>query len=48
MSGKQSQEGEWPHACILFKSDGGDNLEIFGGASLVAAGVLVTAANKVK
>ena len=48
IAGKQTQEGEWPHACILYKKDGGEDLKIFGGASLIAAGVLVTAAHKIK
>ena len=51
VSGVQTQEGEWPHTCLLFRLDGGANFatpEIFGGASLIAAGVLVTAAHKVE
>ena len=51
IQGKLTQEGEWPHTCLLFRLDGGANFatpEIFGGASLIAAGVLVTAAHKVE
>ena len=39
--GISSQEGEWPHMCLIF-----ENGNIIGGASLIAPKVLVTAAHK--
>ena len=39
--GISSQEGEWPHMCLIF-----ENGDIIGGASLIAPKVLVTAAHK--
>ena len=38
--GISSQEGEWPHACIIFHKG-----QLIGGASLIAPKVLVTAAH---
>ena len=38
--GVSSQEGEWPHTCII--QHNGKNI---GGASLIASKVLVTAAH---
>ena len=43
---KSTQEGEWPHTCLMYKMDSGKP-EYFGGATLIAAGVLVTAAHEV-
>ena len=40
---KATQFGEWPHVCVLYK-----NNEFVGGASIVAPGVVVTAAHKVE
>ena len=41
--------GEWPHVCLLFKTNRErTGFETFiGGASLIAPGVLVTAAHNV-
>ena len=44
---KLTQEGEWPHTCLLYSLKNG-RPEYFGGATLIAAGVLVTAAHKVE
>ena len=44
---KSTQEGEWPHTCLMYKMDSGKP-EYFGGATLIAAGVLVTAAHEVE
>ena len=41
--GVSSQEGEWPHACLIFSND-----VIIGGASLIASKVLITAAHKLQ
>ena len=38
-----SQEGEWPHACLIFHKG-----TFIGGASLIAPKVLVTAAHKLQ
>ena len=38
--GASSQEGEWPHACLLFNGN-----RAIGGASLINPQVLVTAAH---
>merc|ERR1711962_902471 len=43
-----TQEGEWPHVCTLFKKNSKGNDEFVGGASLIAPGVLVTAAHKIE
>jgi hypothetical protein len=40
ISGISSQEGEWPHACLIFHKD-----KVIGGASLITPKVLVTAAH---
>ena len=42
-TGLSSQEGEWPHVCILYHKG-----EKIGGASLIAPQVLVTAASKLE
>ena len=42
---KSTQEGEWPHTCLMYKMEGGKP-EYFGGATLIAAGVLITAAHE--
>lgn len=52
-----TQVGEWPHMCIIFYRDGEDtdftprvegDLDTFiGGASLIAPGIVMTAAHKV-
>ena len=44
---KSTQEGEWPHTCLMYKIDMGKP-EYFGGATLITAGVLVTAAHEVE
>ena len=44
---KSTQEGEWPHTCLMYKMEGGKP-EYFGGATLIAAGVLVTDAKTVE
>ena len=44
---KLTQEGEWPHTCLLYSLKNG-RPEYFGGATLIAAGVLVTAAHKIQ
>ena len=38
-----SQEGEWPHACLIFHKG-----TFIGGASLIAPKILVTAAHKLQ
>merc|ERR1712156_811651 len=40
MEGASTQEGEWPHACLIFNEGAA-----IGGASLIAPGVLLTAAH---
>jgi len=40
ISGISSQEGEWPHACLIFHKN-----KVVGGASLITPKVLVTAAH---
>ena len=42
-----TQFGEWPHACLLYKLNSLQNYEFVGGASLIAPGVILTAAHKV-
>ena len=42
-----TQFGEWPHTCLLYKLNSLDNYEFVGGASLIAPGVVLTAAHKV-
>ena len=43
-----SQEGEWPHTCLILKVDEqGLSKELVGGASLIAPKVIITAAHKV-
>ena len=39
-AGVSSQEGEWPHTCIIF-----NNGNTIGSASLIASKVLITAAH---
>ena len=49
VEGKEAtQFGEWPHACILFRKTPNerDDLEFIGGASLIAPGIVITAAHK--
>ena len=44
-----SQEGEWPHTCLILKIDKGLKREnLLGGASLIAPKVIVTAAHIVR
>ena len=45
---KITQEGEWPHVCTIFKKNSLGNNEFVGGASLIAPGVLITAAHKIE
>ena len=40
---KATQIGEWPHVCVLYKND-----EFVGGASIIAPGIILTAAHKVE
>ena len=47
VKGKSTQEGEWPHTCLMYHLESG-RPEYFGGATLIAAGVLITAAHKVQ
>ena len=42
-----TQFGEWPHACLLYKLNSLNNYEFVGGASLIAPGVVLTAAHKI-
>ena len=42
-----SQEGEWPHVCLLYRFVDG-RPEFSAGASLIAAGILVTSAHKIR
>ena len=39
-AGASTQEGEWPHACLVFNEGA-----TIGGASLIAPGVLLAAAH---
>ena len=43
IAGRSTQEGEWPHMCLIF-----ENSKVIGGASLIAPKVLVTAAHIVQ
>ena len=44
-----TQHGEWPHACLLFDTSPEVAGGLFiGGASLIAPGVIITAAHKVE
>ena len=44
-----TQHGEWPHACLLFDTSSEVSGGLFiGGASLIAPGVIITAAHKVE
>ena len=45
VKGISSQEGEWPHACLMFHMSKGSP-EYFAMATLIAPGVLVTAAHE--
>ena len=47
VSGRLTQEGEWPHTCLMYNLARGRPV-YFGGATLIAAGVLVTAAHKIQ
>ena len=48
IQGISSQEGEWPHTCLILKVDEqGLSKELVGGASLIAPKVIITAAHKV-
>ena len=46
--GKSTQEGEWPHTCLMYRLNNDQRLEYFAGASLIAPGVLITAAHEVE
>ncbi len=41
-----TQFGEWPHACLLIENEDGTDFMV-GGASLIARGIVLTAAHKV-
>ena len=43
-----TQFGEWPHVCMLMKKNAIGADAFLGGASLIASGIVVTAAHKVK
>ena len=43
-----TQHGEWPHACLLFDTSEVAGGLFIGGASLIAPGVIITAAHKVE
>ena len=44
-----SQEGEWPHSCLILKiENGGLELRLVGGASLIAPKVVLTAAHIIR
>ena len=40
-------EGEWPHTCILFDKSKNIPENFIGGGSLIASGIVLTAAHKV-
>ena len=42
-----TQFGEWPHMCAVLEVKGDQNLYV-GGASLIDAGIVLTAAHKVQ
>ena len=42
-----SQPGEWPHTCVILHKDN-LNLDLLGGASLIAPKTVVTAAHILK
>ena len=42
-TGKLTQGGKWPHICIMYNVN-----SYLGGATLIAPGVLVTAAHEVE
>ena len=46
-SAGSTQFGEWPHMCIILSQDYLGDLYV-GGASLIAPGILLTAAHVVK
>ena len=43
-----TQFGEWPHVCMIMKKNTAGSDAFLGGASLIAPGIVVTAAHKVK
>ena len=43
-----TQFGEWPHVCMIMKKNTAGTDAFLGGASLIAPGIVVTAAHKVK
>ena len=47
-TGKLTQEGEWPHICIMYNVNIKNDYSYIGGATLIAPGVLVTAAHEVE
>ena len=47
----QTTFGEWPHVCSLYtklETRSGDTVEFVGGASLIAPGIVITAAHKIE
>ena len=40
--------GEWPHSCLLFDTSSISQGIFIGGATLIAPGVIITAAHKVE
>ena len=43
-----TQFGEWPHVCMIMRKNTAGIDAFLGGASLIAPGIVVTAAHKVK
>ena len=43
-----TQFGEWPHVCMIMRKNTAGSDAFLGGASLIAPGIVVTAAHKVK
>ena len=40
--------GEWPHSCLLLDTSKNKQGDFVGGATLIAPGVIITAAHKVE
>ena len=47
-TGKLTQRGEWPHICIMYNVNIKNETSSIGGATLIAPGVLVTAAHELE
>ena len=49
LDGDTTKFGEWPFTCLIYQLDvNGDGDKFLGGASLLAPGVLLTAAHKLE